>query len=103
MPRNRLAGIPCDRRLLIPASDMRASHLQETERFVMDAVELVARALCRQYNRGFEDGTDDNPYGGADSGQDQEKYLDGLVDENWREWITEAETLLSSLASSQKR
>jgi hypothetical protein len=69
----------------------------------MDAVELLARALCRQYNRGFEDGTDDNPYGGADSSEAQEKYLDGLVDENWQEWIAEAETLISSLAPNQKR
>lgn len=76
---------------------------KETEGFVMDAVELLARALCRQYNRGFEDGTDDNPYGGADSGQEQETYLDGLVNENWQEWLSEAETLLSSLTPKQKQ
>lgn len=67
----------------------------------MEAVEVVARALCRQYNRGFEDATDDNPYGGEETAPAQEKYLQELVEENWREWIGEAESLLVSLAPKQ--
>lgn len=63
----------------------------------MDTTELLARALCRQYNRGFEDATDDNPYGGEESVVEREKYVDTLVDENWREWIEEARTLIASL------
>jgi hypothetical protein len=67
----------------------------------MEAVELLARALCRQYNRGFEDATDDNPYGGEESSSGQEKYLEGLVDENWQEWVEEAEALMTALAPKQ--
>jgi hypothetical protein len=63
----------------------------------MDNAELLARALCRQYNRGFEDATDDNPYGGEESAEGQERYLTSLVEENWREWIAEAESLLPSI------
>jgi hypothetical protein len=63
----------------------------------MENVELLARALCRQYNRGFEDATDDNPYGGEESAEGQETYLADLVEENWHEWIAEAEALMSSL------
>jgi hypothetical protein len=63
----------------------------------MEHAELLARALCRQYNRGFEDATSDNPYGGEDSAIGQEQYLATLVEENWREWIEEAESLLISL------
>jgi hypothetical protein len=69
----------------------------------MEAVELLARALCRQYNRGFEDATDDNPYGGEESAHGQETYLGNAVEENWREWIGEAEALIISLASTQKQ
>jgi hypothetical protein len=65
--------------------------------FVMETAEVLARALCRQYNRGFEDATDDNPYGGEEAALGQEKYLESLVDENWREWIEEAEALMMSL------
>lgn len=67
----------------------------------METAELLARALCRQYNRGFEDATDDNPYGGEDSAPGQEQYLQSLVEENWREWIEEAESLLASLKPKQ--
>ncbi|MDB5728567.1 MAG: hypothetical protein JWR25_1383 [Noviherbaspirillum sp.] len=67
----------------------------------METAELLARALCRQYNRGFEDATDDHPYGGADSAEGQEEYLASLVDENWREWVEEAESLLASLPRTQ--
>jgi hypothetical protein len=69
----------------------------------MESVELLARALCRQYNRGFEDATDDNPYGGDESAPGQEKYLENLVDENWREWIPEAETIMTSMAPDRKQ
>lgn len=71
--------------------------------FAMEPVELLARALCRQYNRGFEDATDDNPYGGEESAPGQEKYLDDLVDQNWREWVSEAEALMLSWAPSQQQ
>lgn len=64
----------------------------------METVELLARALCRQYNRGFEDATDDNPYGGEESAAGQDKYLQDIVEENWREWVAEAESLMMSLA-----
>ncbi|MDB5842469.1 MAG: hypothetical protein JWQ23_4421 [Herminiimonas sp.] len=67
----------------------------------MDTVEIVARALCLQYNRGFEDATDDNPYGGADSAAEQEMYVAALVDDNWEEWTEEARTLIASLPSTQ--
>lgn len=63
----------------------------------METVEMLARALCRQYNRGFEDATDDNPYGGDESAAGQEQYLADLVEENWTEWVGEAEALLHSL------
>jgi hypothetical protein len=68
----------------------------------MESTELVARALCRQYNRGFEDATDDNPYGGEESAPEREKYIDSLVEENWREWIEEAKTLVDALRSREK-
>ncbi|HEV7929481.1 MAG TPA: hypothetical protein VGP12_05040 [Nitrosospira sp.] len=67
----------------------------------MEPAEALARALCRQYNRGFEDATDDNPYGGEESAPGQETYIDSLVEENWHEWIEEAETLLMSLQPKQ--
>jgi hypothetical protein len=66
----------------------------------MEPIEMLARALCRQFNRGFEDATDDHPYGGEESALGQAKYLDDLVEENWREWIGEAETLMVSLTPS---
>lgn len=68
----------------------------------METVELLARALCRQYNRGFEDATDDNPYGGEESAVGQDKYLQDIVDENWREWVGEAESLLMSFAPADR-
>jgi hypothetical protein len=68
----------------------------------MEAMELLARALCRQYNRGFEDATDDNPYGGESSGPGQEKYIEDLVGANWQEWVGEAEALMKSLVPNQK-
>lgn len=64
---------------------------------MMTRVELLARALCRQYNRGFEDGTDDDPYGGEQSTAGQETYLRALVEDNWREWIGEAQLLADAL------
>jgi hypothetical protein len=67
----------------------------------METAELLARALCRQYNRGFEDATDDNPYGGEESAPRQQQYLESLVEENWREWIEDAESLLVSLKPKQ--
>jgi hypothetical protein len=67
----------------------------------METAEILARALCRQYNRGFEDATDDNPYGGADSAEAQEEYLAGLIEENWNEWAEEAQELLKSLRPQQ--
>jgi hypothetical protein len=67
----------------------------------METTELLARALCRQYNRGFEDATEDNPYGGDESAAGQEKYLEDQVEENWREWLGEAEALMTSLATKQ--
>jgi hypothetical protein len=66
----------------------------------MEATEILARALCRQFNRGFEDATDDNPYGGEETAAGQAKYLDDLVEENWREWIGEAEALMAALAAA---
>ena len=59
--------------------------------------EMLARALCREYNRGFEDGTDDHPYGSALSDEAQNQYLDSVVEKEWRDFVDMANDLKRQL------
>lgn len=58
-------------------------------------VEIISKALAIEYLRGFEDATDDRPYGGKSTHEEQEDYLFRSCEpENF---IKQAEQILNSI------
>ena len=54
--------------------------LKKENDMATDIIELIAKELFREYSRGFEDATDDYPYGGSTFKGTEEEYLDRAVE-----------------------